>query len=160
VKRLHAGARFSEVEEWVGDPIRGRGLFKEQGRLQCSRCHQVGNEGGRIGPSFDSIGRRLTKSQLFESIAEPSRLIDPKYQTHLVMTNDGEVITGLLESESQKELVIITSTGEKRTISIDEISQRKLETQSLMPAGLLEQLTAQEMADLLAYLSSLSSVVE
>jgi len=155
VKRLHVGARFSEVEEWVGDPVRGRGLYKEQGRLQCSRCHQVGNEGGRIGPSFDSIGRRLTKSQLFESIAEPSRLIDPKYQTHLVMTDDGEVITGLLESESENELVIITSTGEKRTLSIEEISQRKLETQSLMPAGLLEQLTAQEMADLLAYLSSL-----
>jgi len=156
VKRLHAGTRFSDIEDWVGDSVRGGKLFREQGRLQCSRCHQVGNEGGRIGPSFDSIGRKLAKSQMFESIAVPSQQIDTKYQTHRVMTLDGLVITGLLESESEWELVITEATGEKITVPIHEISESKIDSQSLMPKGLLEQLTAQEMADLLAYLSSLS----
>lgn len=155
VKRLHMGARFSDVEEWVGDPERGSQLFREQGRLQCARCHQVGNQGGGIGPKLDSISRRLAKSQLFEAIAEPSRQIDSKYQTQRVMTLDGEVITGLLESETEHELVMISSTGERFKVPIAEISDRKAESQSLMPAGLIEQLTAQEMADLLAYLGSL-----
>jgi len=155
VKRLHAGTRFSDLEEWVGDPERGSKLFREQGRLQCSRCHQVGSDGGRIGPSFDSIGRRLTRSQLFEAIAEPSRQIDTKYQTLRVMTSDGVVFTGLVESESPEELVIVAATGEKHILPSAEIAERKVEKLSLMPSGILEQLTAQELADLLAYLGSL-----
>ena len=155
VKRLHTGTRFSDLEDWVGDSMRGKQLFREQGRLQCVRCHQVGSEGGGIGPKLDSIGRRLSKSQLYEAIADPSRQIDSKYQTQRVMTLDGEVITGLVETETERELVIVAATGEKFTIATAEIGDRKVESQSLMPAGLIEQLTAQEMADLLAYLESL-----
>jgi len=155
VKRLHTGARFSDIEDRVGDPNRGVELFREQGRLQCSKCHQVASVGGAIGPSLDSIGRTLTKSQMFEAIAEPSRQIDPKYQTHRILTQDGEVTTGLLLSESDEKIEIVASSGEKISVPVGEISERRVETTSLMPLGLLEQLTAQEMADLLAYLASL-----
>ncbi|MBM3966814.1 MAG: c-type cytochrome, partial [Planctomycetes bacterium] len=121
----------------------------------CSRCHQVAGTGGAIGPSMDSIGRSQSKSQMFESIAEPSRQIDPKYQTLRILTQDGEVITGLLVSESPTAIQVVSATGEKINVSVGEISERHLESTSLMPAGLLEQLTAQEMADLLAYLGTL-----
>lgn len=155
VKRLSVGTRFSDIETRLGDAERGGKLFREPNRLQCSRCHQVGGEGGRIGPSLDAIGLRLGTSQLFEAIAEPSRLVDPKYQTQRVMTDDGVVITGLIESETESELVIVSVNGEKQKILVADIRERQVETQSLMPAGLLEQMTAQEMVDLLAYLSSL-----
>lgn len=155
VKRLSVGTRFSDIETRLGDAERGGKLFREPNRLQCSRCHQVGGEGGRIGPSLDAIGLRLGTSQQFEAIAEPSRLVDPKYQTQRVMTDDGVVITGLIESETESELVIVSVNGEKQKILVADIRERQVETQSLMPAGLLEQMTAQEMVDLLAYLSSL-----
>jgi putative heme-binding domain-containing protein len=155
VRRLQAGARFTDIEDRVGDPNRGSELFREQGRLQCSRCHEVGGNGGAIGPSLASIGRSQSKSQLFESIAEPSRQIDPKYQTHRIRTQDGEAIAGLLVSESDGMLQLVVSSGEKINVPPSEISEHQLESTSLMPAGLLEQLTAQEMADLLAYLATL-----
>jgi putative heme-binding domain-containing protein len=155
VKRLHVGARFSDIEDRIGDPMRGGELFREQGRLQCSRCHQIAGTGGTIGPRMDSIGRTLSRAQMFESIAEPSRQIDPKYQTLSILTQDGEVITGLLVSESDTTIQIVSSTGEKFNVPMSDVSERRLESTSLMPAGLLEQLTAQEMADLLAYLASL-----
>ena len=155
VKRLHVGARFSDIEDRIGDPMRGGELFREQGRLQCSRCHQVAGIGGAIGPSMDSIGRSLSRAQVFEAIAEPSRKIDPKYQTLRILTQDGEVITGLLVSESDTTIQIVSSAGEKFNVPLSDVSERRLEATSLMPAGLLEQLTSQEMADLLAYLASL-----
>jgi putative heme-binding domain-containing protein len=155
VKRLHVGARFSDIEDRIGDPMRGGELFREQGRLQCSRCHQVGGNGGAIGPTLDSVGRLLSKAQMFEAIAEPSRQIDPKYQTLRILTQDGEVITGLLVSESDTTIQIVSSAGEKFNVPLSDVSERRLEATSLMPAGLLEQLTSQEMADLLAYLASL-----
>lgn len=154
-KRLHTGSRWSDIANLIGDIHRGGDLFREPNRFQCSRCHIVGNEGGQVGPKLDAIGLKLAKSQLFEAIAEPSRTVDTKYQTQRVITDDGVVVTGLIESESESELVIVAANGEKIRIPIAEISERKLEPQSLMPTGLLEQMTAQEMADLLAYLSSL-----
>jgi len=155
VKRLHVGARFSDIEDRIGDPMRGGELFREQGRLQCSRCHQIAGTGGAIGPGMDSIGRSLSRAQMFESIAEPSRQIDPKYQTLRILTQDGEVITGLLVSESDTTIQIVSSTGEKFNVPMSDVSERRLESTSLMPAGLLEQMTSQEMADLLAYLATL-----
>jgi putative heme-binding domain-containing protein len=92
---------------------------------------------------------------MFEAIAEPSRQIDPKYQTLRILTQDGEVITGLLVSESDTTIQIVSSTGEKFNVPMSDVSERRLESTSLMPAGLLEQMTSQEMADLLAYLASL-----
>lgn len=154
-KRLNAGSRWSDIANVNGDVQRGSNLFREPNRFQCSRCHLVGKEGGQVGPKLDAIGLKLAKSQLFEAIAEPSRTVDTKYQTLRVMTEDGVVVTGLIESESESELVIVAANGEKTRIRLDEISERQLESQSLMPTGLLEQMTAQEMADLVAYLSSL-----
>ena len=157
-KRLNASSRWSDIANITGDVQSGGDLFREPNRFQCSRCHLVGEEGGQVGPKLDAIGLKLAKSQLFEAIAEPSRLVDTKYQTQRVITEDGVVVTGLIESESESELVIVAANGEKTRVPINEISERKIEPQSLMPSGLLEQMTAQEMADLIEYLSSLRSL--
>jgi putative heme-binding domain-containing protein len=155
IQRMSSGSRWSDIANLDGDVLRGSQLFRDPNRLQCSRCHELAHSGGQIGPKLDAIGLKLAKSQLFEAIAEPSRLVEAKYQTQRVRTDDGAVVTGLIESESEHELSLVAANGEKIRIPIKEIAERKSEPQSLMPTGLMEQMTAQEMADLIEYLSSL-----
>ena len=72
-----------------------------------------------------------------------------------MLLSDGKVITGLLDQESAKQLTLVNSQGEKIVIDVADIETRKLDTKSIMPTGLGGELTAQQAADLIAYLSSL-----
>jgi putative heme-binding domain-containing protein len=101
------------------------------------------------------VGTKLTASQLFESIVDPSRIIEPKYQSLSVLLTDGKVLTGLLDQESEKQLTLINAKGEKVTVEKMEIESRKFDSVSIMPTGLGSELTAQQAADLIAYLSGL-----
>lgn len=157
-RRLGPEASFPDVAGLVGSPARGRDLFFSTTRLQCGTCHRVGREGGRIGPDLSGVGRRLPPSQLFEAIAEPDRQIAQEYATHLILRLDGTVVRGLLEEESPDTLRLRTATGELVTIPLAEVDEHTTESQSLMPSGLAAQLTAEEMADLLAWLATLTSV--
>jgi putative heme-binding domain-containing protein len=155
VRRLSPSATIADLANMLGDSVQGRALFFEDARLQCAKCHQIQSQGGKIGPDLSQIGRNSSRSQLFESIVDPNRQIAPKYQTHTVLRTDGNAVSGILERETEEDLVLVTAAGETVRIPWDEMEQRKLDRQSLMPTGIVSQMTAQEMADLLAFLLSL-----
>jgi putative heme-binding domain-containing protein len=71
-----------------------------------------------------------------------------------VITTSGRSLVGLVESETDSELVLAAANGERQRIPASEIESQVRDTKSLMPSGLAVQLTAQDMADLLAWLSS------
>ncbi len=154
-RRLGPGATYVEIADLSGNPATGEAWFFDLNKSQCAKCHRVGQRGGQVGPDLLHIGTKLSPSQLFESIVDPSRIIEPRYQSHTVLLTDGKVITGLLDEESAQQLRLINAQGEKITIDIADIESRKLDTKSIMPTGLGGELTAQQTADLLAYLSSL-----
>jgi putative heme-binding domain-containing protein len=158
-RRLSLDAKFDELADVQGDAAAGQKLFFDQDRSQCSKCHRVGDRGGQVGPDLALIGKKLSPPQLFEALIDPSRVIEPKYQTHTVLLNDGKVVTGLLDAETTGEttgeITLVTAQGEKVSIAIDNIESRKLANTSLMPTGLGTEMTAQQVADLLAYLTSL-----
>ena len=157
VRRLGPTATYSDVADIAGDPMRGKEYFFDEARSQCSKCHRVGQRGGQVGPALGDIGKRQSPMQIFESIVEPSRIIEAKYQTHIVVTDDGQSVSGLLVSESPEQLKLVDAKGQAVTIPVSSIDSRKLDTKSLMPTGLAGELTAQQAADLLAYLSSLNA---
>jgi putative heme-binding domain-containing protein len=72
-----------------------------------------------------------------------------------VLSTDGKVVTGLLLEETPSHLTLVNAQGEKVKIEVESVETRKLDSKSLMPTGLGGELTAQQAADLLAYLSSL-----
>lgn len=154
-RRLGSGATFADVADITGDAAHGAAWFFDTTRSQCAKCHRVGDRGGQVGPALTHIGKKSSPAQLFEALVDPSRIIEPKYQSHIVLTSDGKIITGLLEEESPKELTLIDAQGTRQTIDVDDIESRSLDTKSLMPSGLAGELTAQQAADLLAYLKSL-----
>jgi len=131
-----------------GDAERGRAVYEAKA---CNRCH----DGGAVGPDLAGVTGRFSRDDLFLAIAEPDRDVSSRYRGTLIQTTDGRIVSGLVVYESADGVML--KDGEKTTrIEADEIEERKPLETSLMPRGLLRDLRSQELADLEAYLRTLS----
>jgi uncharacterized repeat protein (TIGR03806 family) len=155
IKRLGSVVQPEGILSLSGDPAKGKQVFFETTGVSCKNCHRIQTDGKEVGPDLTTIGKKLTRAQLLESILEPSRLIDPKYVTYLAETDDGRVLTGLLVTKDESEVVLKDAQDKVTRISLKQIEQLVPQRQSLMPDLLVRDMTAQQVADLLAYLSSL-----
>ena len=108
-----------------------------------------------LGPDLSEVGKRLNREQLLESLTQPSKTIAPEYRIWTVETKGGEILGGFVETPAGTELKLKTVTGEARSLPVNEVKSQSPQPLSLMPEGLLNLLTGQEAADLLAYLESL-----
>ena len=132
-----------------GDASSGAVVFK---KAQCAACHRVGRVGEAIGPDLTDISHRFQKKQILESILFPSHVISDQYVTKQILTMDGKVLSGLVSTSPTGDYIVIDSQGNKtdvRRSDVDEISTSK---NSVMPAGLLDSFTAEEIGDLMTYL--------
>ena len=121
--------------------------------MQKLPSHSAGRERGRT--YLTTIGKKLTRSQLLESMLEPSKRIDPKFVTHIAETREGRVFSGVLVRKNKSEVVLKDAEGNEKRIPAINIERLATQEKSLMPDLLLRDMTAQQVADLLAYLSSL-----
>ena len=137
-----------------GDPIRGLQLFRSS-KAACSSCHRLGYVGGEIGPELTRIGSSRTRRALLEAILFPSARLEQSYQPVRVLTLDGQVHNGLVKNSSNAKTLDLQLAADK-TISIpkSEIELQEPSQVSIMPAGMQELLTIDELADLLALLES------
>jgi putative heme-binding domain-containing protein len=134
-----------------GDVRRGQDVFNST-RGACASCHAIGYMGGTIGPDLTRIGQVRTDRDLLEAIVFPSVSFARGYEPVVVRTASGETHTGMLRAELPDEVVIATLTRDETRIARREIVDLQPASVSLMPAGLAEQLTTQELADLVAFL--------
>ncbi len=155
VKRLGEIIRPEMLLRLAGDTKRGEQLFKQNTTAQCKTCHRIGDAGGKVGPELTLIAKRLNKAQLLESLLEPNKSIDPKFVTQLITLNDGRTYTGVVVSKDAGELVLRDAADKEIRIPIAEIDEQTPQSQSMMPAGLLRDMTTEQAADLLEYLYSL-----
>lgn len=137
-----------------GTVERGRVLFHETPGVQCQSCHKFTADQPSIGPDLREIAKKRSRGELLTSLLSPSAAIEPPYRTHIVELTSGRVVTGLIVKQDDQTLVLRESTGKDIVIPVAEIEMQTASPQSLMPEGLLRDLTAQEAADLLAYLES------
>ncbi|MGB7347476.1 MAG: PVC-type heme-binding CxxCH protein [Pirellulaceae bacterium] len=137
-----------------GDIDRGRKAFFSE-NAKCASCHRIAKEGKQIGPDLTTIGANRSASDLLESIVLPSSSIVRDYGTFNVLTDEGKTVVGLLAKETSDTLTIQQSTGDLVEINRDEIEQVSPSTVSIMPNGLDESLTKQQLVDIVAYLRSL-----
>jgi len=137
-----------------GDPVRGLTLF-HSAKAGCGACHQMGYVGGKIGPELSSIGRSRTREALVEAVLFPSRRIEQGYQSTSVLTTDGRLLNGIVRGKSPEgNLELQISADQIQAIAADEIEQQKPSEVSIMPGGLKELLTPQELADLISLLEA------
>jgi putative heme-binding domain-containing protein len=155
VKRLGEVVDRPSILSLPGDARRGREVFTSNPAAQCKTCHKVGDVGEAVGPDLTKIGAKYDRAALLDQILEPSKTIDPQYVAHLLETKDGRVITGLVVEKSARAVVLKDAQGKTVRIPGTEVEQLVPQSRSLMPELLLRDLTAQQVADLLEYLSSL-----
>jgi putative membrane-bound dehydrogenase-like protein len=139
-----------ESVEWnSGDAARGELLFK---KLACAKCH-----GGRraLGPDLQGVAKRFSRHDLFAAIMDPSRDVSPRYQTTVITTTAGKTYTGLIVYQSVDGLLLRDANQQTWRIEGSDIESRLKQSASLMPAGLLKDRPARDMADLNSYLQGL-----
>jgi uncharacterized repeat protein (TIGR03806 family) len=138
-----------------GDAARGRVLFTTNPAAQCKTCHKVAEVGTAVGPDLTKIGAKYDRPALLDQILEPSRTIDPQFVSYLLETKDGRVLTGLVAEKNGREVVLKDAQGKMVHIPGNEVEHLVPQSRSLMPELLLRDLTAQQVADLLEYLTTL-----
>jgi putative heme-binding domain-containing protein len=134
-----------------GDIRRGQAVFNSQ-KAACFACHAVGYLGGSIGPDLTKIGSIRTERDLLESIIFPSASFVRGYEPISVMTKRGVPVNGLLKRDSPDAVVVTVSATEETRIPRGDIESVSPGTVSIMPAGLDQQLSEQDLADLIAFL--------
>jgi len=144
----------------VGNDLKGRNFARGREAFAasaCFKCHRFNLEGGIIGPDLTSVGKRFTPQYVLESLIEPSKAISDQYQATVFVTDRGKTVIGKVANLNGKRLMIITNMLEPGTftsVNVDAIEEQSLSPISMMPTGLLDTLTRDEILDLVAYLRS------
>lgn len=137
--------------EGPSDPEAGRRVFFHPRLGACFRCHRVEGRGQDIGPDLSTVGQS-ERQRILESLLRPSAQVAPQYQTWLIETVDGKVRTGLLVRTYLDESTYQDEKGALFTVNTSSIAETRPLSRSIMPEGLAEMMTDQELRDLLAYL--------
>ena len=142
------------ANDFKGNPKKGEPLFTRQ---NCVACHTTANGQVPKGPHLVDIGKRYKKHELIESILNPNAKIAQGFDTYAFITVEGKVITGFITSESATDVNLRQTNGLPLVLKNDNIEVRKKSEGSMMPKGLVDNLTPELLADLIAYLESLKS---
>lgn len=134
----------------AGSPERGAAIFD---KAQCVKCHKYGNRGEGVGPDLSGVSRRFQRKEILESVLYPSHVISDQYASKTVVTSDGLAYTGIVGASGEDAVVVTLSTGEKQIVKKSDIEEIAPSSKSAMPEGLFNNLTLEEIADLMAYLS-------
>jgi putative heme-binding domain-containing protein len=132
-----------------GSPYPGKKLFL----ASCAKCHRLFTQGGEIGPDLTTF-KRDDIGNLLVHVVNPSAEIREGFESLLVTTKDGRVVSGFLVDKDNQVLVLRGADGQNVTLRQDLIEEALPQRKSLMPEGLLKDLTDQQVRDLFAYLRS------
>ena len=125
---------------------RGEKLFQKH----CATCHRFFGQGGNVGPDITGA-QRTNLRYMLENIIDPSASVAKEFRMQTIQTDDGRVLTGLIESESEQAITIVNA-NERVVVPVGEIEARKVSEVSVMPNGLLTPLDEREIRDLFGYL--------
>jgi len=139
-----------------GDITRGQMVFNSP-KATCYSCHAIGYMGGRIGPDLTRIGQVRSERDLLEAILYPSASFARGYEPVVIRTRTGEVHSGVLRNNDLPDEIVLATERDETRIPRRDIVDMQPGTVSLMPQGLTDQLSRQELADLLAFLKATRS---
>jgi putative heme-binding domain-containing protein len=131
----------------------GRAMFHS---TACASCHRFNGTGGGVGPDLTGVASRYTLRDLLENIIEPSKVISDQYGSEEVLLADGSTLVGRAYADNGRLVVTADprNPDDSTSVALSEVKGRKPYPVSLMPAGLINSLNAEELLDLVAYLQS------
>ena len=133
-----------------GDVAKGKVVFE---KANCIKCHKFGAEGEGIGPDLSMVSKRFKRSEILESIVDPSKVISDQYRSSTISTLDGRTFIGLA-AEQGGTITILLQDASKAIIKSTEVESKYASLISVMPEKLLDILTLEEIADLFAFMES------
>jgi putative heme-binding domain-containing protein len=148
-RRPDAVQRFKPTLGLKGAATRGRDIYL----ARCAGCHQRGPAGQALGPDLGSA-RIYGKEKLLAAILEPNAEVRREDVAYVVQTVEGECRVGLLRGENPTTITLLPLGSEPLVFPRGNLQYLEAQPWSLMPGGLEEGLTAQDMADLLNYVLS------
>jgi putative membrane-bound dehydrogenase-like protein len=140
---------YQEALKLAGDRARGKAVFVRA----CAACHQLDGAGHAVGPDLAALTNR-TPQYLLQEIFDPNRNVDSRYVEYTAATKAGRTFTGLLAAETATTIILRGQQGKEETILRSELEELSSSSKSLMPEGLEKDLSKQDTADLLAYLTA------
>lgn len=156
VETLGTAATVGKIAKLKGDAARGLALVALTGKAAaCMACHFINGVGRDFGPDLSKVGARLNSTQIIESLLTPSKVIAPGFQSIVITLKDGSVHSGFVVKREGAAVMLKTATGQTETLNKTAMQNEHALPVSLMPEGLLQGFTAQEAADLVAYLGGL-----
>ncbi|MBI4592893.1 MAG: c-type cytochrome [Candidatus Rokubacteria bacterium] len=152
-----AATAADEVKPYLaGDPKKGEALFFDaDSNAACGKCHKVGSRGGDVGPDLTQVAGTRDLRFIIESVLEPSKEIASGFESMLIITKDGQYVTGILKKEDASAIEVVDSQGRIARVPKDRIQQNAPQKTSMMPENFREILTVEEFHHLLAYLGTL-----
>lgn len=156
-KRLGSAIRAEDILALKADATRGEKIFFQSSAAQCKNCHVVGGVGVNLGPDLSQIGKKYEQKTLLETILDPSKAIAHEYVAYLLETEAGQVYAGFLVEKTEQQVVLRDIKNQLIRVPAKEVVTLEAQKKSLMPELVLRDVTAQDAADLLAYLASLTS---
>jgi len=138
-----------------GDAARGKALF--EGKGNCLTCHRVNGNGSRVGPDLSEIGLLRRTSELEQSLLDPDAEVLPQNRYYRVVTRTGETITGRLLNADTFTVQILDAKEHLVSLERSNLREAGFIDKSPMPSY-RDKLSSQELADMLAYLSSLKGL--
>ncbi len=150
---------IQELAARVGDPVHGRAVFYRDEANACASCHRVQGRGRWVGPDLSTIGTKYGRAEMFQQIINPNAAIGYNYRTHILALDDGRILSGLIVDESPAEIVLKTAEGRRIAVEGAAVEERRVSEISLMPEGLAQTMTDDDLVDLLAFLDTLRQPV-
>jgi putative heme-binding domain-containing protein len=144
--RVKAMEKFKPALALKGDAAKGRLTFEKT----CAACHQLAGVGSAVGPDLSALTDK-SAGYLFTAILDPNAAVEGRFVTYQVETTDGETYAGILGDENAAGITIVQPNALKQRISRSKIKSLVGSKLSLMPEGLEQGMTAQDVADLIAF---------
>lgn len=133
------------------DLQRGQRVFST---AQCAKCHRFGNIGDSMGPDLTTLARRFNTTEMIEAIVHPSKTVSDQYRGKRIITLTGQTYSGLLTMGPDDHWIVLRSTGDRIKVAVADVDEIEDLSQSTMPDGLVDTLSASEVNDLIHFLQS------
>lgn len=138
------------INKLQGDPLKGKNIFNSQG---CVACHSLSKSEKMKGPFMGQIGSIMNREQIAESILKPNASISQGFASVMITAKGDRTYMGFITEETAAKVVIRNIAGEVFTIKTGDILSRKEMETSMMPEGLANSLSYEELASLVSFLS-------
>jgi len=141
---------YQDVLDLESNDARGFEVFKKR----CAVCHRVGETGNAIAPDLNSVQNK-SEADLLISILDPNREAQPNFNVYSVITEQGQVISGIIKSETTASLTLQQAGGKSQVILRSNVDVLRSTGLSLMPEGLEKDLSKQDLADVIRFVKSI-----